>query len=538
MPKIINFNNRQVVEPGSYTQIVGGTTEARATSSFGKVVIVDTGTGASFGGGSGVNGSHNTGANSVYAFNDLDSFRKWIRGGVLWDIAQYIFTPSSGEKGAEQLLFISAKTSTKATLTLTLLNGTVKVDTVAEGVGANGVINATSLDLERGFSMKLISGVVDTAKFILQFHVGTYKGADGSGVPFDNISNETAESNLIIQSPEVATLAELNAWMTTNPQLQNHFTGIVVTGTTAIVAADLVTYPTFTPFAGATETYGTSDLDDALSAIEEEDFTFFLCDKFGITDGKGAENVKIQSHIDNVATYEKFMVVGGGKDSTEFDQSGASTFDLTAFFDAKNVFVAHSDVKRVQFGGGFRTYSTLYLAAMTVGRLAGLDPQVPATWKRLSVDEPVHILKKSERERAVLAGVIHLRLIADNWVINQDINTLQINDQLIFPNGSSPEGSIMRIASLLNKEIKQQTELAFVGGNSITSSPADIKAFVEGILTARTAETTIDNLILSFQNVTATQSGTDSTVSYKFVPNGPVNRLFITGTMLDITLSA
>jgi hypothetical protein len=537
MPSIINFNNRQVIEPGSNTRIIGGNTEAAATASFGKVMIVDTGSGAAWGGGSGVNGQKVNGANAVYAFNKLDDFRTWIRGGILWDIAQYIFTPSAGERGCEQLLFVSGKASTKATLTLTLTNGTIKADTVAEGVGANGVINATSLDLERGYSMKLVSGVNDTAKFILQFYVGTFKGNDTSGVPFDGISASDAVSRLITQSPEFLTLAEINAWLSSNSNIQKYFYGFTVTGTGNIVAADLVTYPTHALFAGATETYSSGALDDALEAIEELDFTFFLVDKTGIVNGKATENTKIFSHIKNVATYEKFMVVGGGKDVTEFDQA-ASSFDLAAYYDSERVYVVHSDVKKIQAGGGFRTYSTLYHAAMFVGRIAGLDPQVPATWKRLSVDEPVHILKKKERERALLAGVVHLRDIEGDWVVNQEINTLLVNDQFIYPNGTSPEGSVMRIASLLNKEIKQLTEREFVGGNSITSSPADIKAFIQGILTRRTAEPTADNLILSFQNVTVTQVNTDVNANYSFVPNAPVNRLFITGTMLDVSLSA
>jgi hypothetical protein len=96
----------------------------------------------------------------------------------------------------------------------------------------------------------------------------------------------------------------------------------------------------------------------------------------------------------------------------------------------------------------------------------------------------------------------------------------------------------MRIAALLNKELKLNMENQFVGQNANNASPADVKSFTEGYLSVRTATATEDNLILWSGNVTVSLSGTDMQVQYAFRPNGPVNRIFITGVMLNVEASA
>ena len=109
---------------------------------------------------------------------------------------------------------------------------------------------------------------------------------------------------------------------------------------------------------------------------------------------------------------------------------------------------------------------------------------------------------------------------------------------MVYPDGTSPEGSVMRIASLLTKELKINAESQFIGQNAATGSPADVKAFVEAYLQARTVRTNTDNLILNFVNVSASLQGTDYYVSFGFTPNGPVNRMFFTALMLNVSLSA
>lgn len=538
MPSKVQFGNKSVLEPGAYTRVIGGVTEAPESSSLGTVIIIDTGLGATWGGGAGINGALTQGLGSVYEFDSLRDFQKWMRGGILWDVAQYIFKPVIAQRGAQKLLFVSAKTTTQATLSKTLTNGTISVKTVAEGTGANGTITSTHLDT--GFAAKLVAGTADTAKFVWQGWVGTFRGVDNDNVPLNDIAVASTVPELVIQSPEVANITELADWMANDFAFQQWFrlnTFTATTGLGNLVSGDLTTY-SLSAFTGATETYNSTDLDDVLETIGEVDYTFILCDKYGVADGIDTENTKIFTHITTEAVYEKFMIVGGGKDATEFDQSADSSMAMARYYNSAKVFVPHGDIKKVRSGGGFRTYPTIYLAAQIAGRLAGLEPQVPATWKPISVDGVVHELTLKQREKALIGGVMHLKKVQGQWVINQEINTMQKNNQMIYPDGTSPEGSIMRIASLLNKELKLNAERQFVGQNVAQASPADVKTFVESYLILRTAKTNSDNLILNFVNVSVTYSNGDYTISYGFTPNGPVNRLFITGIMLNINVSA
>lgn len=538
MPTKVQFGKKTAIEPGAYVQVIGGVTEAPVASTLGTVLIIDTGAGAGAGGGSGINGEHRQGLSSVYEFDSPRTFQEWMRKGVLWDVVPHIFKPALAQRGAQKLYYVSAKESTAATLTMVLDNGTLTLKTVAEGVGANGTINTGHL--ETGFAAKMVAGVVDPAKFMVQFYVGTYRGADNNGMDFNETSPANSKPKLVIQTPEFVDLVSMVAWMNDDYSFSQYFTGAATSGLTGqgdFVVGDLTTFA-LTAFTGATETYNATDLDDVLDAIGELDYTFILCDKYGVTDGIDTENTKIFEHITNEAVYEKFMVVGGGLDSTEFDQTTDSSFALSKYYDSPKVYVVHGDIKKTRSGGGYRRYPSLYFAAQFVGRLAGLEPQTPATWKALNVDAVVHELTLKEREAALFAGVVHLKKVAGQWIINQEINTMQRNNQMIYPDGTSPEGSIMRIASLLNRELKINAERQFVGKNVAQASPADVKTFVESYLLARTVKANTDNLILNFANVAVSYNNGDYSISYGFTPNGPVNRLFITGIMLNISLTA
>lgn len=109
---------------------------------------------------------------------------------------------------------------------------------------------------------------------------------------------------------------------------------------------------------------------------------------------------------------------------------------------------------------------------------------------------------------------------------------------MINPDGTSPETSIMRIAEQMNKELVLNMRPIFVGQNLNTSSPADVKAFIEGYLIKKTATKTQDNYIITFSNVSVRQVQDYYECSYNFVPNSPLNKIFITGFMLDANLSA
>src|SRR3990167_8982749 len=100
MATVINFNNKQIIEPGAYSQIKALISSKPQDSSSGNLLIIDAGSGAGYGGGSGISGELASNLDSIYGFDTLQDFKAFVRGGILWDVADYIFNPKNGVPGA------------------------------------------------------------------------------------------------------------------------------------------------------------------------------------------------------------------------------------------------------------------------------------------------------------------------------------------------------------------------------------------------------------------------------------------------------
>lgn len=652
--KVITFDGKQIIEPGAYARTVGGNEDAPELATFGNALIIDTGSMAGYGYGSGINGSHQSGANSIYSFSSIDDFKKAVAGSVVWDAAAWLFKPSRdlGIRGVQNVILVHARTTTKGTITLTFVGGGTKasgnvvfaalpldaatitiggvaytfkdtptlathvkiatsvketmvnlaeklaqstdatlkllefkagtdrinityripgtagnavtlaasvatpsgatlaggvagsganggvvvIEPIVEGLGANGLVDPTSSDLYKGFAVKVVAGITDSAKFALEFWRGTYKGLDFDSVPFDNISRDLVEPELITKSDEFSTLQELFDWMDTNAEFASWYkrnkTSCSINGTGALIAADTTTHSGYNLFNQGTEVYNASDLTKVYEYIKETDYSFILADKYE-DDGDDTVNLQHISHINLQSEFKRILVVGGGADSTKFTQAGGS-IPMAATFNDENVHILHS---RTYKNG--RELPTIYHAAAFLGRAAGSSPQVNMTWKDLDFDGVKHVMSQKERELCIQKGVTHMKNVSDlGWVINLDNNTKQKNQQEVYADGTSPYGSIVRIKNLLNKEISLNLRKKFTGGNANTADPASVKSETETILLNRTANKTDDNLILNFKNVKTNLVGADYKITYGFTSNGPVNRLFITGTMFNVSASA
>lgn len=556
MPTIENFNGQQIVEPGAYSRITSAFNAPPVTGTYGVVVLVDTGSGAGFGWGAGVLGELSSDTDAAYFFDTSLDAKNAIRGGLLWDLMDYLWAPSNNGGGPTRLYLIKAAATTAPALSLAFnVGGTAIIKARNEGVGGNGVLDGTGLVLIKGYGAKMRAGYGDNTKFVIDFYEGTYRGVDGNGVDFDT-SAVNVVNNIIATTPEMTSTDDFIYWMANDPVFIQYFK--LITSPTAFQPfnnTDITTLgAAILLFTNGTTTYSSGAVDSALAAIEEIDSSLFLCDDYGVTAApnggqiavganKGAEstaNTKILSHILNNALYtDKIMFVGGGQTAAQFNTNNPSapgTVEVAQYYNSECVVVAHSDVK-VPAKADY--VSSLYHAAMICGRTAGLLPQVPLTFKDIRVTGVRHILKKAQRGQALQKGVCHLRKLPQlGWAVNQGVNTLQVNSTLINSNGTTPEISIKRVKHQMNKELVQGAIIQFPGNNFNNVEPADVKAYTESYLLARTAQKTADNMIISFKNVVVTFANGNYNTKYCFVVNGPVNKLFFTGYMLDPTVIA
>lgn len=546
MSTVVTFGGKNIIEPGVYSQVKANVNVNPVPFSTGNVLIIDDGQWAGepkmYGGGSGVNGELAKGLNSVYSFDSLGDFRAFVRGGLLWDIAEYLFIPANGAAGAPKVSIIRAATTLASTLTYTFTaganGGVFKCKTKNEGDGSVGYI--VSSKIRRGYGALMKPGLT-SGKYIIEFYEGTYKGVGDGNLPYDGLAANACNPILIAKSPEFDNINTLIDWAKTDSSFNARFEFDVTSGavgTGALDPGDYTANNILKAATGGTTTYNSSDLDDVFEILGEFDYTFLLSLNSGSL-AAGVNNVKMLYHITQEAEFKKFMFVGGGNDETAFTQVGGS-IESAQTLDTPYAIVCHSGFKvTVPYSATPRIKSSLYHAAAVCGRLAGLAPQTSGTFKPLRIRTWLHELKQSEREVALQAGVLHNRFVPNlGYVINQAINTIQKNTQLINPDATSAEISVMRIAEQLNKELVLNMRPIFVGQNLNTASPADVKAFVEGYLTFKTATKLQDNLIIRFDNVTVKQKQDYYEVTYNFVPNSPLNKIFITGFMLDANLSA
>ncbi|WP_291911019.1 hypothetical protein [Chitinophaga sp. CB10] len=540
----VNINGKLTSLPGVYAITRSGIVNPPTNLSYGNIVIIDDGIGAGFGAGAGVLGTARQGADSIYEFTSLQAMRDFVKGGELWNLALPLFKPATAAaepiNGVSKVFLVHARESAPATISLTLTNGSLELQTLDEGLNANGVI--TGGKLAGGYAAKLSAGVSDKDKFVLSLYHGSFKGTDAlNNAPYDGIAAADSRAALVVASPEVATITELVAWMNASTTFKTGFRlkSSAVTTTGAIVAADLTTYPDYVPATGATEAYTPAAFDAALNALNTLDFTFFFSTRYA-DEVKHANNLKLLDFITSgESKYERFMVAAAQADKAGFNTGENSSIAAAHYYNSDKVILVHGAAK-LTTQSGFKLVSQLYKAAAVLGRIAGLAPQTPATFKRIGINGEVHKLDNAELELANNNGLLvtHYDYELDDYVILQGINTLQRNEYLVNEDGTSPSIAVKRITAQLNKEIVVNAKRKFfgkdnVGPNRNSVTEADLKAWLEGFLQSRTANALTDNLIIRFGNVSATVSGDNYYVQYEFVPNFEVNKIVITGVILE-----
>lgn len=541
------FNNKQVILPGAYATIKSAIDNPPTSANFGRVLVIDNGVGAGFGGGSGVDGELASGANSVYRFSRLSDYQDFLKGGIFWKAAQALFKPLVGQPGASEILHVRAASTTPAMMTFTATGGSsdggsLKIKTRDEGIGSNGEItgSGSSAHLDKGYGFTIESGTKDTNKWVLKIWRGSWRGLYTDGIPFDEVLKENGVPKLVLQSPEFNNMQTLLDWGA-SPKFNERFyldPTSAIAGSGTITSADTST-PGYTLATGGTESYSTTNLDLVLDVIQDIDYAILLSDQSG-TDHNSAYSTKIFSHIREDAEFIKFMVIGGGFDEDEFNLSGGSV-EIAGYFNSINAIVVHGGVKEASHSApdGLRSWGSFIHSAYVAGRIAGLEPQVPPTNKAINIAGLVHPMTKLEKEQAVEAGVLctNYNQYTQSFNIVQGVNSIQNNDFQINPDATSFSIQIMRIVSQLNRElvINANSELLADerGVNINTLSSGTLENWVKNYLQTRVATPEQDDLIVSYDNVIVTRDQDSYFVNYEVKVNGEITKVFFTGFLLQ-----
>ena len=546
MATSFSFDNQNIQIPGSYSTIKSGLKNPPIALPFGNILVIDTGSGAGYGGGAGVNGQYANGKGSIYNFDNIADFRDFVKGGKWWLLAQPLFRPAGlGINGVSRISYIKAATTVAATIQYdfddsdistsgpTGSHFTIKV--TDEGLIGNGV--KVGSVLTQGFGAKLSAGVIDSSKFILTFYRGDYKGLDQNNLPYDGITAADSTPLVVAKSPEFSNAQELIDWMGYDFYFNKSFklTSATINGTGNLAPEDLTYWGSdYNLATGGTESYAASTLlDDVLTAVADLDVNFILADKSGVN-AISTANDKILTAIIEQFKFKPELYVAGGNDVNDFQSSSVAA---AIHFNSDSVSVVHGGIYK-QSQQGLRTYDSLYHTAAFVGREAGLQPQVPLTFKNLDFDGMVHLLTDKEVTKALKAGVLVTRLESGSFDIVKGINSLQANTFLVNDNGTTASKQIKRIARQLNNEIKIQSRADLLkapnGVNRNTLSAQDLQAWLTKYLRSKIAKPDSDNLIISFEDIVITRRQDGYFIAYKFTPNSEISFLFFTGLIINI----
>lgn len=415
------------------------------------------------------------------------------------------------------------------------------------GVSATRTITITSIGVD-GDTINVLEGTMSLSNAVIKTATETtvallatkIANAINSNTSTGYTANAVGAVITITAPVNMGTIATDTAPNITGSITATHtaFSGGVYPGA-ILTPADVVANVGYNLASGATEVYNVASFDAAIQAVKEIDNTFFLATSYGVVDSIGLNNTKILDFVVNESKYEKFMVVAAGADKSQFIGTSNSSEATAKYYNTDKAIIVHGASKKTT-KNGFKIVSQLYKAAAVLGRICGLEPQVPVTFKSIGIDGEVHKLSDAEKEFALATGILitYYDVELGYYVVQQGINSLQNNQYLVNEDGTSFDITIKRITAQLNKEIVINAKRVFFGKpsngpNRNTVTEDDIKAWLEGFLQTKTASSLTDNLILRFGNITVTVQADNYFVSYEFVPNFPISKIVFTGVILE-----
>jgi len=438
-------------------------------------------------------------------------------------------------------------------------------DTFVEGWIGGGVLTQFSggvdnnYKLTGGYAFRIVKDYIDDTKYVIQLWRGRYRGTDGAitlnpvASTYDGIKKEDTTPELVAKSPALSTVKEVYDWakdITGTGELLNQYVTLIerevggvpttsvseVAGSTNLLPRDLNTVSA--PYwkfgeagvgAGAS-TYSADDLTAALDAAQG-DYDFILLDRFG-TNASDLVNLQIMNSAKTLKVKPSIYAAGGSV-KTDFTQS----LNLCKLFDSEQTTVVHGGCRKTDPTGKMvNRYKSIYTAAALLGREAGMQAQVPLTFKSIDIDGLEHSLSQIEIEKGLRAGLLMLKQDGGTFDVIKGVNTLQKSAVLINPDGSSHSKQFSRINRQLKKELVYAAKLLLknpTGTNRNTLSAADVKTFVESFLMSKTASKDKDNLILSYQNITVELRGDAYDIEFEYTVNSEISFLFFTAVSIN-----
>lgn len=543
------FNGKICKLPNAYSAVKSVSPASFSSANYGKVLIINTDPAMAFGGS--VNGELTKGGDALYKFRNTNEARAFFKSGYLWYLSELLFKPSilEGRNGVSELQYINALTSTAPKITFTL-NGTLESGTPAfvlkvkdESVNGNGAKIDGSSDLgpdknlKSGYAARIIRGVRDSSKYIVQIWQGSFKGNWTDWVPYDGVAPEDSRPELVLASPEISTIGEFVAWAKTSELFEAGFAVAEATEEYAFVdatSASDITSNAFVVATGGTASYARADLDKAMDLMARGDYSVIFSTLKADASGALAIHSALQYYVQSETKFPKYLAI-------PTSDSFVTACNEAKGFNSERVWCVYGKprVASSLLPSGYRVLDSVAMTALVVGRICGLPPQVPVTFKELNISGIDNPLTSPQLEVALDAGLMTVHYDDDltEYVVTRGINTLKNNTSIQNPDGSTFSIQISRICSQLNQDLVVNAKIQIFGSNEtanvFTVSASYLENWVKTFLSSKIATEQQDNLILSVRDVSVERRADAYYVTYKFETNTEIAFMFFTGIAIN-----
>ena len=528
------FGNRIIKLPGVYARVVSGVETDIPLSTYSNVLLIDAGAGKGFNSAKGIIGN---GRECIYTL-DQSQANFYIKGGPLVPVLEKLWNPAVGADGIGNMFLIKAATSSPAIVSdVSMFGGAITIGTVTtveEGSICNTqkVGEGDEAELKTGY---LLRSVFDTKlnKGYVEILQGTYEGTNLGGYTISQ-SEENSHPQTIFRSKKCSTPKELVTF------LQNSLDFKALVTATNIVAVDPTNWTTKETsefsFSGGEDKYAKT-LADILPMTIDVDYSvmFVLTDEEnGTTAQQQLFVAEMKDHFENDAK--------GIKMGFAYEEDKSLAITQAQEYDSQNIIMTSGICKKTSKSAptGFIIQDNMVTAAVCLGRIFGLSPEIAGTMKTLNIDGMEIEPTDPDLEDMLDNGVITPYYDADfgSYALSQVCNTLQANTQLINEDCTTYSVQALRILAQVMKNLQQQAKLDFWSGNKGvnkgTLSDAYVKTWTEVLLDKLTvAPNKTENNYLLWYEVTKVETVDDTKKVYISVQvNGEITKIFFLVTVL------